>query len=130
YFIPICKPVNSPTSTPSSKASSRRLDPCAILILPWPAVFSVPPSARRVMRAWWSARSSKPLPRHDVSGGRFDSYPLRQLSGIRNHFRWEVIPYVAGADFQADCVVILLRLSFETQPAGSDAGSASATDPE
>src|SRR4029077_21032801 len=86
--------------------------------------------AGRVMRAWWSSRSSQPLPRHYVSGGRCDSYPLRQLPGIRNHFRREVIPCVAGADFQADCVVVLRRLSFETQPAGSDAGSASATDPE
>jgi hypothetical protein len=33
----------------------------------------------RVMRAWWSSRSSKPLPRHFVPGGRFDSYPLRHL---------------------------------------------------
>jgi hypothetical protein len=32
---------------------------------------------RRVMRAWWSSRSSKPSPRHFVPGGRFDSYPLR-----------------------------------------------------
>ena len=32
---------------------------------------------RRVMRAWWSSRSSKPQPRHFVPGGRFDSYPLR-----------------------------------------------------
>ena len=31
---------------------------------------------------------------------------------------------------QANCVVVLRRLSFQTQPAGSDAGSASATDPE
>ena len=35
---------------------------------------------RRVIRAWWSSRSSKSLPRHFVSGGRFDSYPLRQPS--------------------------------------------------
>ncbi len=43
------------------------------------------------MRAWWSSRSSKPLPRHDVSGGRFDSYPLRQFFIKRNHLRKEVI---------------------------------------
>ena len=35
---------------------------------------------RRVIRAWWSSRSSKSSPRHFVSGGRFDSYPLRQPS--------------------------------------------------
>ena len=29
------------------------------------------------MRAWWSSRSSKPSPHTSVSGGRFDSYPLR-----------------------------------------------------
>ena len=34
--------------------------------------------SRRVIRAWWSSRSSKSSPRHFVSGGRFDSYPLRQ----------------------------------------------------
>ena len=32
---------------------------------------------RRVMGAWWPSRSSKPLPRHCVPGGRFDSCPLR-----------------------------------------------------
>ena len=30
-----------------------------------------------MIRAWWSSRSSKSSPRHFVSGGRFDSYPLR-----------------------------------------------------
>ncbi len=30
-----------------------------------------------MIRAWWSSRSSNPSPRHFVSGGRFDSYPLR-----------------------------------------------------
>src|SRR6266446_6805408 len=34
---------------------------------------------RRVIRAWWSSRSSKSSPRHFVSGGRFDSYPLRHF---------------------------------------------------
>jgi len=43
------------------------------------------------MRAWWSSRSSKPLPRHFVPGGRFDSYPLRHCFGrgpsLRSGFR-------------------------------------------
>ena len=80
------------------------------------------------MRAWWSSRSSKPLPRHYVSGGRFDSYPLRQFFIHRSHFSKEVIAHVARADSQAHRVVVLRRLSFQTQPAGSDAGPASATD--
>src|SRR5580692_2615725 len=79
------------------------------------------------MRACWSSRSSKPLPRHDVSGGRFDSYSLRQPLSCSRHFRKEVIAGVARGDFQADCAVLLCWLSYQTQPAGSDAGSASAT---
>ena len=35
-------------------------------------------SAWRVMRGWCPPRSSKPLSRHDLSGGVFDSLPLRQ----------------------------------------------------
>src|SRR5688500_16404787 len=34
----------------------------------------------RVIRAWWSSRSSKSSPRHSVPGGGFDSHPLRQSS--------------------------------------------------
>ncbi len=47
----------------------------------------------RVMRAWWSSRSSKPLPRHFVPGGRFDSYPLRQIFDVRYCFEKMVIAH-------------------------------------
>ena len=42
-------------------------------------------SSRRVMGAWWPSRSSKPSFRHFVSGGVFDSLPLRQFEcGVRS----------------------------------------------
>jgi hypothetical protein len=34
---------------------------------------------RREKGAWWSPRSSKPLPARSASWGRFDSYPLRHV---------------------------------------------------
>jgi hypothetical protein len=38
-------------------------------------------AVRRVKGAWWSSRSSKPLSvPHTRDRGRFDSYPLRQVS--------------------------------------------------
>jgi hypothetical protein len=140
HSIRSSKPVIFPTSRQSSKPYSRCVPIAPLEISGLSSRLCFPPFARspyarspfawRVMRAWWSSRSSKPLPRHYVSGGRFDSYPLRQLFSIRNHFRKEVTAHVARADSQTDCVIFLRRLSFQTQPAGSDAGSASATDPE
>ena len=35
---------------------------------------------RRVMGAWWPSRSSKPLSARFTGRGKFDSYPLRQIS--------------------------------------------------
>ncbi len=67
------------------------------------STFNVPSSfIRRVMGAWWPSRSSKPLPRHFVLGGKFDSYPLRHFkigfrisdfeSNGRNGAVWELNP--------------------------------------
>lgn len=39
---------------------------------------------RRVTGAWWSPRSSKPLPVRLPDRGRFDSYPLR-LDSLQRH---------------------------------------------
>ena len=53
----------------------------------------------RVKGAWWSSRSSKPLSvPHTRNRGRFDSYPLRQislviLSGSRRRGRGRRIPW-------------------------------------
>ena len=53
----------------------------------------------RVKGAWWSSRSSKPLSvPHTRDRGRFDSYPLRQvsvviLSGSRRRGRSRRIPW-------------------------------------
>ena len=42
---------------------------------------------RRVIRAWWSSRSSKPSPRHSVPGGGFDSHPLRHSTRLASRLR-------------------------------------------
>jgi len=78
HFIPSSEPGIFLTSTQFSNPSSRcaELRPDEIRCTPSPLFIRRFP--RRVMRAWWSSRSSKPLHRHFVPGGRFDSYPLRQ----------------------------------------------------
>src|SRR5579863_6259178 len=77
-FIPSFKPVIFPTSTPSSRPSRQFPEICPTEDLRLRSRLAVLPILRRVLRAWWSSRRSKPLPRHFVSGGGFDSYPLRQ----------------------------------------------------
>ena len=77
-YIPSSKPAIFRTSTQSSKPSSRCANIRPFEIPLAVNCVSIQQFVRRVMRAWWSSRSSKPLPRHFVPGGRFDSYPLRQ----------------------------------------------------
>src|SRR5580700_1055043 len=79
HFIPSSELAISPTSTQFSKPSSQCVEFRPHEIRCAPFHHSIQRFSRRVMRAWWSSRSSKPLPRHSVSGGRFDSYPLRQF---------------------------------------------------
>ena len=78
-FIPSSKPGIFLTSTRSSKPSSQCAEVYPIGKFCTNSRHSVQPIVRRVKRAWWSSRPSKPLPRHFVPGGRFDSYPLRQI---------------------------------------------------
>jgi hypothetical protein len=110
YFIPSCKPVNFPTSTPSSKPSRRWVDPCAVETLSLLLRPCAPSFIRRVTRTWWSSRSSKPLPRHSVPGGRFDSYPLRHSFGrgpsLHSGFRLRALAVLTPAK----------RLKFDSYP--------------
>jgi len=78
-FIPNSKPVIFPISMQSSRPSNQCVEifPFVETLRSLPSLF-IQEFSRRVIRAWWSSRSSKPLPRHLVSGGGFDSYPLRQ----------------------------------------------------
>src|ERR1700730_13205138 len=78
-FIPSYRLDTSLHSTQFSKPSGHCAELWTVKIVDSPSRLSPPLFDRRVMRAWWSSRSSKPSPRHSVSGGRFDSYPLRHF---------------------------------------------------
>src|ERR1700722_11807550 len=80
HFIPSSELAIFLTLTRFSKPLSRCLELCPNEIRCSTSSLSFQRFIRRVMRAWWPSRSSKPLPRHFVPGGRFDSYPLRQFN--------------------------------------------------
>src|SRR5215475_2198968 len=66
---------NAQRSTLNAQRSIQRVGRWTLGVGSW-AFFS-----RRVKGAWWSSRSSKPLSvPHTRDRGRFDSYPLRQIS--------------------------------------------------
>src|ERR1700722_13691861 len=95
HFIPSSEPAIFLTSTPSSNWSSRCVEFRSFEIIFPPSCHFLLTLSRRVMRAWWSSRPSKPLPRHFVSGGGFDSYPLRQY--FRN-LRFSSLDSTKGGD--------------------------------
>ena len=77
---------NSQRPTPGAQRPIQTLD-----IEHWTFFF------RRVKGAWWSSRSSKPLsvpPTRDR--GRFDSYPLRQISVAASVCRGAQISLIHG----------------------------------
>ena len=79
-FTQSCRRENSRRTRTSSRMSSPSSEYCFLSYL-------FPPFSRRVMGAWWSPRSSKPLSARLSGRGRFDSFPLRldssRLVGLR-----------------------------------------------
>jgi hypothetical protein len=65
---------NVQRSTLNAQRSIQRVEGCMLDVGRW--TFSV---SRRVKGAWWPSRSSKPSSSRLAGGGRFDSYPLRQI---------------------------------------------------
>jgi hypothetical protein len=90
------EPASSITHSRAASSSPRRIRPAADCRTPRRAArkksgrtialspfrpFAVSFLLRRVTGAWWSSRSSKPLSvPHTRDRGRFDSYPLRNVS--------------------------------------------------
>ena len=66
---------NAQRSTPNAQRSIQTVGRWTLGVERWTFSFW------RVKGAWWSSRSSKPLSvPHTRDRGRFDSYPLRQIS--------------------------------------------------
>src|SRR4029453_10721700 len=116
YSIPSSTPAIGRTSTRLSRQSRKQNKGARIpvqAVVPWPlgflhtqgstlnAQYSIQSVGlwmlglerwaflpRRVKGAWWSSRSSKPLSvPHTRDRGRFDSYPLRQISVAASVYR-------------------------------------------
>ena len=81
FSIPNSTPVTGRTSTRLCARSKKRPDRhCQ---RPPARKLHYSCTFRRVKGAWWSSRSSKPLSvPHTRGRGRFDSYPLRQVSVV------------------------------------------------
>jgi hypothetical protein len=73
---------NAQRSTPNAKCSTQSVGHWMLGVERWAFSFW------RVKGAWWSSRSSKPLSvPHTRDRGRFDSYPLRQISVAPSLYR-------------------------------------------